>query len=75
VDAQGAYIPDSDLRGVNLQGAKLQGINLWGSQLQGADLTGADLSGALLERTQFDEHTRLPDGRPWSPEVDLGRYI
>ena len=84
----GANLQGAWLSGANLQGAHLERANLMFTKLQGADLTGANLQGAYLSRdwsrlwiggvTQeayFDESTVLPDGRKWTRDVEMARFM
>ena len=85
-----ARMNESDLREANLKHANLQDAKLQSASLRSADLTeadltnaqlqGADLRSAILRRvkidgTVFDEHTTLPDGKRWSPTLDLSVYL
>lgn len=56
---QDAFLNDADLN----DGTILQGACLRGADLQKADLLGADVTAANLSFAQYDEQTRMPDGR------------
>lgn len=66
-----AHMAGADLRGALLRSADLTGANLWQALCHAADLTGADLIGVNLTGARFNTHTILPDGQPWSQEVDM----
>ena len=74
-DLHGATLQDArmergNLTGVNLWKANLQGMMLFDVTLEGADLFAANLENATLCNVEFDENTRLPDGRKWTPGID-----
>lgn len=88
-DFEYADMRESNLQGVNAQQARFNRASLSGSDLRGADLRGADLTAAklhsvnlthalltdvIIRHTGFSERTTLPDGRRWSPAVDLASY-
>ncbi len=71
------------LDGADLQDCDLTDANLGAANLRAADLRGATLNGArLIQRTamgevavaEFDQSTILPDGRRWSPQINLRDY-
>lgn len=68
---QNAKLQNANLSEAYLVNAKLTGADLRGANLKTADLRNADLHGVKLDGTQFDITTTLPDGRMWSPEVDM----
>jgi hypothetical protein len=83
-DLRGAYISGANMEKASLQGtdlgkATLQWVNLEGTNLERANLSGAYLreaimKGGKLETAVFDETTILPDGRHWSPDIDMTYY-
>jgi hypothetical protein len=87
VGASGLY--NADLQEANLAAANLQAANLYGANLkytvlilvnlQRADLRRANLEGAILDMARlanamFNEETILPDGDPWSKNVDMRKF-
>lgn len=79
----GANIESGDLGGADLQNinfwaANLRNTRLWsdlrGTNLHAADISGAELSNYRFGSATFDETTKLPDGKNWSPETDMGRF-
>ncbi|GAB4516570.1 MAG: hypothetical protein OHK0046_22150 [Anaerolineae bacterium] len=76
-----ANLSAADLRWANLSGAFLGGANLSGSNLEAVNLEHAyiemsaefDVFGKP-RRTLFDEHTTLPDGTNWTPDVDWSKF-
>jgi uncharacterized protein YjbI with pentapeptide repeats len=64
-----ARLQEARCRDVNFAGADLRR-----ARLQGAKLNNANLRGALLQGAIWSEDTILPDGRHWSPGVDLARF-
>ncbi|MDX2162850.1 MAG: pentapeptide repeat-containing protein [bacterium] len=81
----GADLREVSFKGANLRDARLIGANLHEADLTEADLTGANLSGcnlreailrrAVLDQAIFDADTVLPDGKRWSPALDLSGYL
>ncbi len=74
-----ANLKSADLRGANLEGAYLRGANLedaylYEANLESAYLYEANLKNAKLERTAFNEKTRLPDETYWTPETEMARF-
>lgn len=65
---------NADLQGASFMQAILADTDFRNANLKGADLLLADLTWTKFEGTQFDEKTRLPDGRFWSAATDLNRY-
>lgn len=81
-----AKLNGTDLRNVSFLNAKLQGATLWAAKLKGArfkrerPLTGYMWKDGVQEEvpmwdeSYFDQNTILPDGRKWSPEIDMSYY-
>lgn len=70
----GANLMDANLAEVRFRSANLSSTNLVGANLKGADLRYANLEGAVLNKTQFDSKTILPDDQYWSPDTDLSQF-
>ena len=70
----GANFARADLSGASLQNANLHHANFWQTTLKGADLRGADLTGANVTDVRCNETTILPDGTPWSDEVNWAAF-
>lgn len=64
----GTSLWDTNLTEANLFRANLEGSLLWRPNLKGGGLSVANLKGAILEGAT------LPDGTPYSDDVDLGRF-
>jgi len=75
---QGVNLGKSDLSGGQLIGADLSVTKLWGANLSGANLTNANLYQADLGwgtyAAQFSDTTILPDGRFWTPDIDMESF-
>ncbi len=71
---QGANFRGALLKNSNLTGANLRDANLGDANLEYANLTSAELSKADLMRATLNHSTILPDGEPWSSDVDLKRF-
>lgn len=74
VNLVNATLRRANLQGANLEDANLQGADLQEANLQGANLQSADLQDAELGHARFNTDTILPDGSPWTPEVNLERF-
>lgn len=82
---EGARIIHADARAIQLAGANLSGAQMIFTNFEDGNLNEADLRGANLEQsnirwtvidgTRFNTETVLPDGRPWQPGTDMGRYL
>lgn len=77
VGLSGADMNSADLHGADLSptdqfASDLSNANLKFANLNGANLRGAELRGARVNTdTTMDEHTTLPDGSKWTPDVNL----
>lgn len=65
-----ANLRNADLSLANLQDATLYRADLRGTNLSVANLTGTDLTGA-----QFDETSIMPDGKHWTADTDITRFV
>lgn len=75
VDLRGAYLIQSDLTKAVFAFSNLSGADLSLANMQGANFFEADLKDVVLDSTPtFDENTRLPDGRFWTPNIDLSEF-
>lgn len=70
----GAVLRDANLAGSHLRNANLERCDLRRANLCGVDLTGANLLDAIWWDNQFDEHTIMPDGKPWTPETNIYQF-
>ena len=70
-----AHFERADLRGALLPMTNLKMSVLMDAKLHGAILTGACLKGAYIHGAQFDASTTLPNGKKWTPETDVTRFV
>jgi hypothetical protein len=70
----GANLTHANMQGAVLFRANLRDANLIGANLQRAYLLKADFRNADLHQANFDEGTTLPDGRCWTPSIDVTCY-
>ncbi len=73
-DFTGADLSRSNFANANLRRTKLNGVQLIRTNLTAVDLHKADLTDALIQDTDFDTNTILPDGSNWSPERNLAEF-
>jgi len=78
-DLWGADLCEANLRRASLIGARLREVDLKGADLSyaclhNADLVDANLENSLLEETEWDNDSLLPDGTNWAPSTDMARF-
>lgn len=74
-----ARLSEAVLSNANLQEAILQQANLneaycRGADLRGCNMQGAIVQGAVLDEAVFDEHTILPNGSHWTPNINIRHF-
>lgn len=71
-------LTDANLYNIDARNANFAHANISGCDLVAADLTGANLEGTNIEGVTWDHPNQsaaiLPDGKPWTPETDMGRF-
>jgi len=79
VDFTDAVLRGANLRGAillnsNLTGAVLRGASFANANLENANLTASELTDADLLGTKFNDSTILPNGEPWTSEIDMKEF-
>lgn len=69
-----AKLQDTDFTRADLSYSDLQFADLTHANLMAMDLSSVNLLGAKLDKAQFNDHTRLPDGTMWTPQTDMTRF-
>lgn len=74
VNLKGSYMGGINLREAHLDYANLQSAFLAEAEFNTARLHEVNLEGAVLDFSQFDQFTFLPDGSNWTPDTDMRRF-
>lgn len=69
------WLSDGSLKDCNLRNANLRHVNFAEADLRGVNFYNANIRRANFYNVYFDETTIMPDGIPWSTEIDLRRYL